>query len=62
MEAAGIDDVAEFPRRLQEEFTFLKSLMADSDEDTLQMEYYQQLVNLADRRFVPGPSPCVSAG
>ncbi|KAJ7713506.1 hypothetical protein B0H16DRAFT_1667329 [Mycena metata] len=49
MEAAGIDDVAEFPRQLQEEFTFLKSLMADSDEDTLQMEYYQRLVNLADR-------------
>ncbi|KAJ7728633.1 hypothetical protein B0H16DRAFT_1330810 [Mycena metata] len=60
IEAAGIDDVAEFPRRLQEEFTFLKSLMADSDEDTLQMEYYQRLVNLADRRFVPGPSPCDS--
>ncbi|KAJ7703823.1 hypothetical protein B0H16DRAFT_1668373 [Mycena metata] len=51
MEAAGIDDVAEFPRRLQEEFTFLKSLIAESNEDILQMEYYQRLVNLADRRL-----------
>ncbi|KAJ7036410.1 hypothetical protein C8F04DRAFT_1181420 [Mycena alexandri] len=51
MKAAGIDDVAEFPRRLEAEFTFLKSLMADSEEDTLHMEYYQRLVNLADRRL-----------
>ncbi|KAJ7025076.1 hypothetical protein C8F04DRAFT_1212968 [Mycena alexandri] len=40
MKAAGIDDVAEFP-----------SLMADCEEDTLHMEYYQRLVNLADRRL-----------
>ncbi|KAJ7027673.1 hypothetical protein C8F04DRAFT_964922 [Mycena alexandri] len=52
MQAAGIDDVSEFPKRLESEFKFLKSLMADSVEDTLQMEYYQRLVNLADRRFV----------
>lgn len=52
MKAAGIDDVTEFPRRLEAEFTFLKSLMADSEEDTLHMEYYQRLVNLADRRYV----------
>ncbi|KAJ7029742.1 hypothetical protein C8F04DRAFT_1211894 [Mycena alexandri] len=51
MKGAGIDDVAEFPRRLEAEFTFLKSLMADSEEDTLHMEYYQRLVNLADRRL-----------
>ncbi|KAJ7016692.1 hypothetical protein C8F04DRAFT_1215408 [Mycena alexandri] len=51
MKAAGIDDVTEFPRRLEAEFTFLKSLMADSEEDTLHMEYYQRLVNLADRRL-----------
>ncbi|KAJ7025078.1 hypothetical protein C8F04DRAFT_968231 [Mycena alexandri] len=52
MKAAGIDDVAEFPRRLEAEFTFLKSLMADCEEDTLHMEYYQRLVNLADQRYV----------
>ncbi|KAJ7039975.1 hypothetical protein C8F04DRAFT_1208839 [Mycena alexandri] len=44
MQAAGIDDVSEFPKRLESEFKFLKSLMADSEEDTLQMEYYQRLV------------------
>ncbi|KAJ7019595.1 hypothetical protein C8F04DRAFT_1214298 [Mycena alexandri] len=43
MKAAGIDDVTEVPRRLEAEFTFLKSLMADSEEDTLHMEYYQRL-------------------
>ncbi|KAJ7776375.1 hypothetical protein B0H16DRAFT_1659775 [Mycena metata] len=50
MQLAGIPDLNEFPKRLDQEFTFLKSLMGDSEEDTLQMEYYQRLVNFADRR------------
>ncbi|KAJ7778907.1 hypothetical protein B0H16DRAFT_1837980 [Mycena metata] len=49
MQLAGITDLNEFPKRLDQEFTFLKSLMGDSEEDTLQMEYYQRLVNFADR-------------
>ncbi|KAJ7017224.1 hypothetical protein C8F04DRAFT_1215155 [Mycena alexandri] len=49
MTAAGIDNVDVFPARLQDEFKFLKSLMSEAEDDTLQMEYYQRLVNLADR-------------
>ncbi|KAJ7156363.1 hypothetical protein C8R46DRAFT_1226584 [Mycena filopes] len=43
MAAAGIDDVSEFPTRLADEMKFLKGLMKESDEDSLQMEYYQRL-------------------
>ncbi|KAJ7744324.1 hypothetical protein B0H16DRAFT_1322164, partial [Mycena metata] len=49
MAAAGINDVSEFPRRLQEEFKFLKGLMKEAEEDTQQIQYYQRLVNFADR-------------
>ncbi|KAJ7716706.1 hypothetical protein B0H16DRAFT_1338682 [Mycena metata] len=52
MQLAGITDLNEFPKRLDQEFTFLKSLMGDSEEDTLQMEYYQRLVNFTNRRWV----------
>ncbi|KAJ7027031.1 hypothetical protein C8F04DRAFT_1295641 [Mycena alexandri] len=52
MSAAGIDNVDVFPTRLEEEFKFLKSLMVEAEEDSLQMEYYQRLVNLADRTYV----------
>ncbi|KAJ7021912.1 hypothetical protein C8F04DRAFT_972130 [Mycena alexandri] len=52
MTAAGIDNVDVFPARLQDEFKFLKSLMSEAEDDTLQMEYYQRLVNLADRTWV----------
>ncbi|KAJ7165247.1 hypothetical protein C8R46DRAFT_900786 [Mycena filopes] len=52
MAAAGIADVSEFPTRLDKEFKFLKGLMKESDEDSLQMEYYQRLVNFAERRYV----------
>ncbi|KAJ7017058.1 hypothetical protein C8F04DRAFT_980139 [Mycena alexandri] len=52
MTAAGIDNVDVFPARLQDEFKFLKSLMSEAEEDTVQMEYYQRLVNLADRTWV----------
>ncbi|KAJ7744928.1 hypothetical protein B0H16DRAFT_1463071 [Mycena metata] len=46
---AKIDSVDVFPARLQEELKFLKSLMGEAEEDTLHMEYYQRLVNFADR-------------
>ncbi|KAJ7022152.1 hypothetical protein C8F04DRAFT_1272872 [Mycena alexandri] len=49
MTAAGIDDVSEFPARLEAEFKFLKSLTSEAEEDSLQMEYYQRLVNLGER-------------
>ncbi|KAJ7034307.1 hypothetical protein C8F04DRAFT_1349600 [Mycena alexandri] len=51
MAAANIQNVDVFPARLEEEFKFLKSLMTEAEEDSLQMEYYQRLVNLADRRL-----------
>ncbi|KAJ7724670.1 hypothetical protein B0H16DRAFT_1895414 [Mycena metata] len=60
MAAAGIDDVSEFPRRLQKEFKFLKGLMKEAEEDTQQMQYYQRLVNFADRRCVSFPIICAS--
>lgn len=52
MTAAGIDDVSEFPARLEAEFKFLKSLTSEAEEDSLQMEYYQRLVNLGERWYV----------
>lgn len=58
MAAANIQNVDVFPARLEEEFKFLKSLMTEAEEDSLQMEYYQRLVNLADCRCV---LPCSSA-
>ncbi|KAJ7175601.1 hypothetical protein C8R46DRAFT_1160846 [Mycena filopes] len=51
MRAAGIEDESEFTSRLDDEFQFLKGLMVEAEEDTAQMEYYQRLVNLADRRY-----------
>ncbi|KAJ7260608.1 hypothetical protein C8J57DRAFT_1514540 [Mycena rebaudengoi] len=48
MQAAGIKDVSEFCRRLDMEKKYLTDLKTDDEEDTLQMEYYQKLVNLED--------------
>ncbi|KAJ7022500.1 hypothetical protein C8F04DRAFT_1194493 [Mycena alexandri] len=42
---------------VQDEFKFLKSLMSEAEDDTLQMEYYQRLVNLADRTPVGDDGP-----
>jgi hypothetical protein len=50
MQAAGIKDVSEFHRRLDMEKKYLTDLKTDDEEDTLQMEYYQKLVNLEDRK------------
>ncbi|KAJ7026069.1 hypothetical protein C8F04DRAFT_1268540 [Mycena alexandri] len=46
MSAASIDNVDVVPTSLEEEFKFLKSLVVEAEEDSLQMEYYQRLVNL----------------
>ncbi|KAJ7912929.1 hypothetical protein B0H13DRAFT_1712828 [Mycena leptocephala] len=50
MVGAGIKSMDEFPARLKAELEYLRSLTSDMEEDTQQMEYYQRLVNLADRK------------
>ncbi|KAJ7852551.1 hypothetical protein B0H13DRAFT_2238171 [Mycena leptocephala] len=50
MAGAGISSVEEFPARLKAELEYLRSLTSDTEEDTQHMEYYQHLVNLADRK------------
>ncbi|KAJ7893241.1 hypothetical protein B0H13DRAFT_1886386 [Mycena leptocephala] len=50
MAGAGISSVEEFPARLKAELEYLRSLTSDTEEDTQHMEYYQRLVNLADRK------------
>jgi hypothetical protein len=50
MVAAGIKSQEEFPARLKAELEYLRSLTSDTEEDTQQMQYYQHLVNLADRK------------
>ncbi|KAJ7193402.1 hypothetical protein C8J57DRAFT_1443785 [Mycena rebaudengoi] len=50
MQAAGIQDVSEFRKRLDMEKKYLTDLKTDDEENTLQMEYYQKLVNLEDRK------------
>ncbi|KAJ7217557.1 hypothetical protein C8J57DRAFT_1254979 [Mycena rebaudengoi] len=43
MQAAGIQDVSEFRKRLDMEKKYLTDLKTDDEENTLQMEYYQKL-------------------
>jgi hypothetical protein len=50
MVGAGIKSMDEFPARLKAELEYLRSLTSNTEEDTQQMEYYQCLVNLADRK------------
>ncbi|KAJ7220952.1 hypothetical protein C8J57DRAFT_1440381 [Mycena rebaudengoi] len=52
MQAAGIQDVSEFRKRLDMEKKYLTDLKTDDEENTLQMEYYQKLANLEDRKQV----------
>ncbi|KAJ7222792.1 hypothetical protein C8J57DRAFT_1440271 [Mycena rebaudengoi] len=54
MQAAGIQDVSEFRKRLDMEKKYLTDLKTDDKENTLQMEYYQKLVNLEDRKQAIG--------
>jgi hypothetical protein len=46
MKDLGILDVGEFETWLQEEREYLQGLKKEPAEETLQMEYYQRLVNL----------------
>ncbi|KAI6100666.1 hypothetical protein EV401DRAFT_2080921 [Pisolithus croceorrhizus] len=46
----GVSDPAIFKLWLDEEHVYLKSLLCELPEETLQMEYWQQLVNLATSR------------
>ncbi|KAJ7251888.1 hypothetical protein C8J57DRAFT_1437455 [Mycena rebaudengoi] len=54
MQAAGIQDVSEFRKRLDMEKKYLTDLKTDDEENTLQMEYYQKLVNLEERKQAIG--------
>ncbi|KAI6142300.1 hypothetical protein EDD17DRAFT_1662346 [Pisolithus thermaeus] len=53
MHELGVSDPATFKVWLDEECHYLKSLLCEPPEETLQMEYWQQLVNLAASRYVP---------
>jgi len=46
MKDLGISDVGVFEAWLQEEREYLQGLKKELAEETLQMEYYQRLVNL----------------
>ena len=52
MRKLGVNDPATFKLWLDEERVYLKSLLHEPAEETLQMEYWQQLVNLAGSRYV----------
>jgi hypothetical protein len=42
----GISDVGVFEEWLDEEKVYLQGLKTEPEEETLQMEYYQKLINL----------------
>jgi hypothetical protein len=48
MKNLGIQDEAVFEQWLEEEHKYLSGLSKEPLEETLQMEYYQKLVNLQD--------------
>ncbi|KAJ7835428.1 hypothetical protein B0H13DRAFT_2240085 [Mycena leptocephala] len=50
MRQAGISGTEVFEERLRQETEYLKNLSKEDPEETDQMEYYQRLVNLADRK------------
>ncbi|KAJ7876438.1 hypothetical protein B0H13DRAFT_2236010 [Mycena leptocephala] len=50
MRQAGISGTEVFEERLRQEKEYLKNLSKEDPEETDQMEYYQRLVNLADRK------------
>lgn len=52
MEDSGIKDTATFSQWLNDEREYLKSLSKEPIHETLQMEYYQKLVNLEDAQWV----------
>jgi hypothetical protein len=50
MVVAGIKSQEEFPACLKAELEYLQSLTSDTEEDPQQMQYYQCLVDFADRK------------
>lgn len=52
MAAMGVESRAVFETWLEQEKAFLDSLSKEPEEETLQMEYYQKLVNLRDQECV----------
>ncbi|KAJ7831870.1 hypothetical protein B0H13DRAFT_2240523 [Mycena leptocephala] len=50
MRQAGISGTEVFEERLRQEKEYLKNLSKEDPEETGQMEHYQRLVNLADRK------------
>jgi hypothetical protein len=46
MQDIGVVDTSVFELWLEEEKAYLKGLTREPDEETLQMEYWQRLVNL----------------
>jgi hypothetical protein len=53
MEDLGIADVGVFDGWLAEEREYLLGLKREPEIETLQMEYYQKLVNLWASEYVP---------
>lgn len=51
MEQVGVTEDM-LKSRIQEEKAYLNTLLKEPQEETDQMEYYQLLVNLADRKWV----------
>jgi putative SOS response-associated peptidase YedK len=52
MRHLGVGARAEFAGWLAAEKAYLKSLSKEPEQETLQMEYYQKLVNLQDTKYV----------
>ena len=52
MRELGVNDPATFKLWLDEERMYLQSLLWEPTEETLQMEYWQRLVNLLGSRYV----------
>jgi PIN domain nuclease of toxin-antitoxin system len=53
MKDLGISDVSVFEIWIEEERTYLQGLKKEPAEETLQMDYYQKLVNLWASKSVP---------
>jgi len=52
MHELGVSDPVTFKLWLDEERVYLKSLLCEPAKETLQMEYWQWLINLTGSRYV----------
>lgn len=52
MAQLGVQDVSEFPERLEQEKEYLNGLGKEPEEETDQMEYLNRLIKLMDKRCV----------